>query len=61
MDETANLPLVCGSIVMGKTFDNGMICAAEQSAVVVSSVYQEFKALLEARGVHFLQGNDREM
>lgn len=60
VDETANLPLACGSIIMGKTFDNGMICAAEQSAVVVKDVYQEFKKLLEDRGVHFLEGKDRE-
>ncbi len=60
VDETADLPLACGSLVMGKTFDNGMICAAEQSVVVVKDVYAEFKSLLEARGVYFLRDADRD-
>jgi acetaldehyde dehydrogenase/alcohol dehydrogenase len=38
VDDTANLNQACGSIVLGKTFDNGMICAAEQSVVVVEAV-----------------------
>ena len=60
VDETANLNLTCGSLVMGKTFDNGMICAAEQSVVVHRDVYDNLKELLVARGVHFLKGSDRE-
>ena len=60
VDETADLHEACGSIVLGKTFDAGMICAAEQSVVTVESVYDEFKSLLEHRGVYFLAGNDRE-
>jgi len=60
VDETADLELACGSIVVGKTFDNGMICAAEQSAVIVSEVYDELKKLLTNRGVFFVYGNDRE-
>ena len=52
--------LACGSIVTGKTFDNGMICAAEQSVVVVQDVYDDLKQLLCDRGVHFLYGQDRE-
>ena len=60
VDETACLNQACGSIVLGKTFDNGMICAAEQSVVVVDQVYEEFKSKLEGRGVYFLYGEDRE-
>lgn len=60
VDETADLKEASGSIVMGKTFDNGMICAAEQSVVVVKSVYKEFKSLLEARGVHFVYGEEKK-
>lgn len=59
MDETADLHLACGSIVTGKTFDNGMICASEQSAVIVKDVYDEMKRLMEDRGVYFLSRNDR--
>ena len=59
MDETADLHLACGSIVIGKTFDNGMICASEQSAVIVKDVYDDLKQLMEDRGVHFLSQADR--
>lgn len=60
VDETADLKLACGSIILGKTFDNGMICAAEQSLVVVDQVYETFKSLLEDRGVQFLYGEDKK-
>jgi acetaldehyde dehydrogenase / alcohol dehydrogenase len=60
VDETADLNQACGSIVLGKTFDNGMICASEQSVVVVEDVYEKLKAKLEARGVYFLYGEERE-
>mmetsp|Transcript_26524 Transcript_26524/g.74220 ORF Transcript_26524/g.74220 Transcript_26524/m.74220 type:complete len:828 (+) Transcript_26524:73-2556(+) len=60
VDETANIKQACGSIVLGKTFDNGMICAAEQSVVIVDSVYKELKTRLEARGVCFLEGDDKK-
>lgn len=60
VDETADLSLAVGGIVSGKTFDNGMICAAEQSAVVVDAVYDEFKQKFIDRGVHFVYGEDRE-
>ena len=45
---------------MGKTFDNGMICAAEQSVVVVKEIYDDFKERLQSRGVYFLEGLERE-
>lgn len=61
VDETADLKQACGSIVLGKTFDNGMICAAEQSIVVVDSVYDELKTMLEERGVHFLYGEEKTL
>lgn len=59
VDETADLKQAVGSIVLGKTFDNGMICAAEQSVVVVDIVYDAFVKGLKARGVAFLQGDDK--
>jgi acetaldehyde dehydrogenase/alcohol dehydrogenase len=60
VDETADLKQACGSIVLGKTFDNGMICASEQSIVVVDAVYDELKTLLQERGVCFLYGDDKK-
>ena len=43
IDETADIKMAVSSIIMSKTFDNGMICASEQSVVVVDSVYEEVK------------------
>ena len=60
VDETADLKQVVGSIVLGKSFDNGMICAAEQCVVCVNEVYDEFKSLLEKRGCTFLYGEDKK-
>ena len=60
VDETAELHKACGSIVLGKTFDNGVICAAEQSVVAHTDIYDELKSLLEERGVFFLNSQDRE-
>lgn len=61
VDETADLALACGSIVLGKTFDNGNICAAENSIVVVKESYNRFKNLMVERGVLFLEEKDRDL
>ncbi|XRA96273.1 aldehyde-alcohol dehydrogenase [Pycnococcus provasolii] len=55
VDESANLDDAVGLIVLGKTFDNGIICASEQAAVVVDEVYDSFVSKLVARGVHFVR------
>jgi len=54
IDETADIKRAVSSILMSKTFDNGMICASEQAAIVVESKYDEFKARLEAYGGYML-------
>jgi acetaldehyde dehydrogenase/alcohol dehydrogenase len=54
IDETADLTLAVSSIIHSKTFDNGMICASEQSVIVLDSVYDEVKALFRRLGCHFL-------
>ena len=54
IDETAELRMAVSSILMSKTFDNGVICASEQSAVVVDAVYEAVKAEFVARGAHIL-------
>ena len=43
IDETADIKLAVNSIIHSKTFDNGMICASEQSVTVLESVYEEVK------------------
>ena len=58
IDETADLRMAVESIIHSKTFDNGMICASEQHITVLSSVYDEVKALLKDARCYFL--NDEE-
>jgi acetaldehyde dehydrogenase / alcohol dehydrogenase len=54
IDETAHIKMAISSIVLSKTFDNGMICASEQSVVVVDRVYDEVKQEFCDRGAYFL-------
>ena len=54
IDASADLKLAAGSIILSKTFDNGMICASEQALIVLEPVYEAMKAELIFRGCHFL-------
>ena len=56
IDDSANLVLAVNSIIHSKTFDNGMICASEQSVIVLDSIYDEVKAEFADRGCWFLKG-----
>ena len=58
IDETADIKLAVSSIIHSKTFDNGMICASEQSVTVLSSIYDEVRAEFERRGCYFLKGEE---
>ncbi len=58
IDTTADIKMAVSSVVMSKTFDNGMICASEQAVVVEAPVYDEVKAEFIKRGCIFL--NDTE-
>ena len=58
IDETADVVLAVNSIIHSKTFDNGMICASEQSVTVLDDVYDEAKAEFERRGCYFLKGEE---
>lgn len=58
IDETADLRMAVESIIHSKTFDNGMICATEQHITVLSSVYDQVKALMKDARCYFL--NDEE-
>ena len=54
IDDSADLVLAVSSIIHSKTFDNGMICASEQSVVVLDSVYETVKEEFVRRGCHIL-------
>ncbi|MFR5931688.1 MAG: bifunctional acetaldehyde-CoA/alcohol dehydrogenase [Oscillospiraceae bacterium] len=58
IDDSADILLAVNSIIHSKTFDNGMICASEQSVIAVDSVYAGVKAEFAARGCHFLQEDE---
>ena len=60
IDETADIILAVNSIVHSKTFDNGMICASEQSVIVHSKVYDAVKKEFKARGCYFLNPEEIE-
>ena len=58
IDDSADILLAVNSIIHSKTFDNGMICASEQSVIAVDSVYAKVKAEFAARGCYFLQEDE---
>lgn len=58
IDETADIEMAVSSILMSKTFDNGMICASEQSVIIVDKIYDKVKAEFIKRGAYVL--NDKE-
>ncbi len=59
IDETAEIKLAVSSILLSKTFDNGMICASEQSVIVVEEVYDRVKEEFALRGAYFLTPEER--
>lgn len=58
IDETADIKMAVNSIIHSKTFDNGMICASEQSVTVMESVYNEVKKEFAYRGCYFLKKDE---
>ena len=60
IDDSADIVLAVNSIVHSKTFDNGMICASEQSVVVLDGVYDKVKAEFSARGCYFLNDDEKD-
>ena len=60
IDDSADILLAVNSIIHSKTFDNGMICASEQSVIVLESVYDAVKAEFAARGCYFLNPVETE-
>ena len=61
IDESADILLAVNSVIHSKTFDNGMICASEQSVIVMDSVYDEVRAEFAARGCYFLSPEETDL
>lgn len=60
IDDTADILLAVNSIIHSKTFDNGMICASEQSVIVLDSIYDQVKREFAKRGCYFLTADETE-
>ena len=60
IDDTADVRLAVNSIIHSKTFDNGMICASEQSVTVLEGVYKAVKEEFQYRGCYFLKKDEIE-
>jgi acetaldehyde dehydrogenase/alcohol dehydrogenase len=60
IDDSAEIKMAVSSIIHSKTFDNGMICASEQSVTVMDSIYSEVKKEFAARGCYFLKKDEIE-
>ena len=60
IDETADIKMAVSSILMSKTFDNGMICASELSVIVHKDIYDEVRKEFEYRGAYLLDKKEKE-
>ena len=60
IDDTADILLAVNSIIHSKTFDNGMICASEQSVIVLDKVYDQVRREFASRGCYFLNPEETE-
>ena len=60
IDETADIQMAVSSILMSKTFDNGMICASEQSVIVCEEIYEEVKKEFIYRGAYLVSKEDEK-
>ena len=58
IDDTADIKLAVNSIIHSKTFDNGMICASEQSCIVDKKIYKAVRKEFEDQGCYFLKADE---
>ncbi|OPJ63527.1 bifunctional acetaldehyde-CoA/alcohol dehydrogenase [Clostridium chromiireducens] len=58
IDDTAHIKMAVNSILLSKTFDNGVVCASEQSIIAMESVYGEVRKELDERGAYILEGEE---
>lgn len=61
IDDTADIVLAVNSIIHSKVFDNGMICASEQSVIVLDKVYDAVKEEFRRRGCYVLDARGKEL
>ena len=61
IDETADIKMAVSSIILSKTFDNGMICASEQSVIIVDEIYNKIKKEFEERGCYILKKEENKI
>jgi len=59
IDKTAKLPTSVNDLVLSKSFDNGMICASEQSVLVDREIHEEFEVLMKNAGCHFVNEEEK--
>lgn len=59
IDATADLKTAVSSILISKTFDNGVICASEQAIIVEEKVYADTRREMELRGAHYLTKSEK--
>ena len=60
IDDSADILMAVSSIIHSKTFDNGMICASEQSVIVLNKVYDQVREEFAARGCYFLSDEEKD-
>ena len=58
IDETAHIKMAVNSILLSKTFDNGVICASEQAVIIPASIYDKVKEEFTARNAYILKGDE---
>ncbi|MGL4867616.1 MAG: bifunctional acetaldehyde-CoA/alcohol dehydrogenase, partial [Cetobacterium sp.] len=58
IDETAHIKMAVNSILLSKTFDNGVICASEQAVIIPASIYDKVRAEFAARNAYILKGDE---
>ena len=61
IDSSADIKLAVNSIIHSKTFDNGMICASEQSTIVLNDIYDKVVEEFKFRGCYFLNSEEKDM
>lgn len=61
VEKTADVRQAVNDIVLSKAFDNGMICASEQAAIVDKEIYDEFVEEMKSFGVYFVNKKEKEM
>ncbi|PJI10094.1 MULTISPECIES: bifunctional acetaldehyde-CoA/alcohol dehydrogenase [Clostridium] len=60
IDDSANIKMAVSSIILSKTYDNGVICASEQSVIVLKSIYNSVRAEFEKRGAYIIKKDEMD-